>query len=139
MGVSAEDRRVLHECLPLVLERMRPMSERFYDNLFVLEPEVQELFAAHLGGRGMRFVGTLATVVALVEDEAALDRSAAALGRAHAGYGVKPEHYPALGHALLVTLGETLGREFTARRQAAWRAAYDALAERMIAAGDHES
>lgn len=135
--VSAEDKRMLRECLPLVLERMQLMSDRFFDNLLVLQPELRGLFEAHLGGGSMRFVGTLTTIVALIEDEESLDRAAAAMARAHEAYGVCAEHFPPLGHALMVTLGETLGIEFTSRRCKAWRAAYDMLAERMIAAGRH--
>lgn len=133
-GVSAEDIRVLRECLPLVFERIRPMSDRFFGNLFVLQPELRGFFQAHLGSGGMRFVGTLTTIVALIDDEETLDRAAAAMARTHDVYGVRPEHFPPLGHALMVTLGETLGTEFTSRRREAWRAAYDLLAERMIAA-----
>lgn len=134
---SAKDKQVLRECLPLVIERMQPMSERFFDNLFVLEPQLRDYFEAHLGRGGMRFVGTLTTIVALIEDEESLDRSATALARTHETYGVRPEHFPPLGHALLVTLGEILGSEFTRRRCEAWRRAYDMLAERMIAATGH--
>ena len=40
-----------------------------------------------------------------------------------------------MGTALLVTLGETLGPDFTTRLQQAWRAAYDHFAEEMIVRG----
>ena len=47
-----------------------------------------------------------------------------ALGRRHAGYGVRPEHYDTVGAALLWTLEQGLGDAFTDDVRAAWAEAY---------------
>lgn len=56
------------------------------------------------------------------------------LAKRHVAYGVKPAHYPLVGAALLWTLGQGLGDEFTPELSAAWAAAYSTLSEVMIAA-----
>jgi hemoglobin-like flavoprotein len=54
-----------------------------------------------------------------------------ALGRRHAGYGVRDEHYATVGAALLWTLERGLGEAFTPATRAAWAAAYALLAATM--------
>ena len=54
------------------------------------------------------------------------------LGRRHAGYGVKDEHYASVGAALLWTLERGLGAAWTPELAAAWVAAYTTLSQFMI-------
>jgi hemoglobin-like flavoprotein len=54
-----------------------------------------------------------------------------ALGRRHAGYGVKESDYDTVGSALLWTLEKGLGAAFTADVEAAWAAVYQVLASTM--------
>jgi hemoglobin-like flavoprotein len=49
------------------------------------------------------------------------------LGRRHEGYGVKEEHYESVGAALLWTLGQGLGEEFTPEVEQAWAETYGTL------------
>jgi len=46
-----------------------------------------------------------------------------ALGRRHAGYNVRDEHYSTVGLALLWTLDKGLGKDFTPDVRDAWAAA----------------
>ena len=50
------------------------------------------------------------------------------LGKRHVDYRVKPEHYDTVGAALLWTLGQGLGEEFTPEVEAAWTEVYTTLA-----------
>jgi hemoglobin-like flavoprotein len=134
--LDAEERAVLRESLALVHERLEPLSMAFYDNLFAVAPQMRGLFRDDLGGQGMRFMTTLVTIAELVDRPEAFDAAVAGLARAHARFGVRPEHYPPMGTALLVTLGETLGPGFTEARRRAWRAAYHAVADAMAAHAD---
>ena len=62
-----------------------------------------------------------------------------ALGKRHAGYDVKQEHYATVGAALLWTLGQGLGEAFTPEVEAAWTEVYGILAATMQnAAADPE-
>jgi hemoglobin-like flavoprotein len=49
----------------------------------------------------------------------------------HAGYGVKDEHYDTVAEALLWTLEQGLGSDFTTEARDAWVAVYTVLASTM--------
>ena len=51
----------------------------------------------------------------------------------HVSYGVVPAHYAKAGEALIWTLEQGLGPDFTPKTKAAWLATYEALAGIMIA------
>ena len=55
-----------------------------------------------------------------------------ALGRRHANYNVRAERYDTVGQALLPTLSQGLGDDFTNEVREAWTAAYTLLATVMI-------
>ena len=50
------------------------------------------------------------------------------LGRKHVEYGVVDAHYDSVGSALIWTLAQGLGADFTPEVEAAWAEAYDFLA-----------
>ena len=54
-----------------------------------------------------------------------------ALGRRHVGYGVRDRHYLTVGEALLWTLEQGLGKDFTPETKQAWIEAYGLLATTM--------
>jgi hemoglobin-like flavoprotein len=56
------------------------------------------------------------------------------LGRRHVGYGVTAEHYELVGEALLWTLEQGLGDDFTPSVKAAWQEAYVTLSGAMKSA-----
>ncbi len=51
-----------------------------------------------------------------------------ALGRRHGGYGVVDAHYTTVAEALLWTLEQGLGDDFTLETRSAWVAAYALMA-----------
>ena len=59
--------------------------------------------------------------------------AARSLAKRHVGYGVKAADYAPVGAALLWTLEQGLGEQWTPALAAAWRAAYTLLSEFMIA------
>ena len=106
----------------------------FYDNLFALAPELRALFRSDIASQGMRFMSTLATIADLLDAPAELATEIDESAKAHAGIGVRAANFAPMGAALMVTLAETLGEEFTPELQAAWHAAcYDHFAALMIA------
>ena len=54
------------------------------------------------------------------------------MGKRHAGYGVKREHYGAVGSALLATFAEQLGPGWTPEIETAWVEAYGAISSLMM-------
>ena len=61
-----------------------------------------------------------------------------ALGQRHVGYGVQEQDYAVVGEALLWTLGQGLGEDFTDEVKQAWTETYTTLAGVMIEASKAE-
>jgi hemoglobin-like flavoprotein len=74
----------------------------------------------------------LTTIVSQLNHLDELVPAAQALGRRHARYGVKEEHYATVGDAFLWTLGAGLGDDFTEDVKTAWITAYTTLSNVMI-------
>ena len=138
MPISEAEIRVVRESLRMVRQHLAPASEAFYENLFAVEPALRTLFRSDLQSQGMRFMSTLATIADLLDAPAELGFEIADLAHAHAGVGVRAAHFAPMGVALMVTLAETLGEDYTPDLQAAWHAAYDHFAALMIARGGFE-
>lgn len=110
----------------------------FYDNLFTADPALVPLFKAHLKGtmeeQGKKLMLMLGIAVKELTNPQVLVPALQNLGSRHAGYGVKDEHYQTVGEALLKTLAQGLGDQFTPPVRAAWAAAYEAIAAIMKSA-----
>ena len=116
--------------------KVAPIANRaaalFYGRLFETAPETRALFCGDMGRQGRKLMAAVATVVNSLGDFAAIVPVARDLAKRHVAYGVAPEHYARVGSALLWTLEQGLGDEFTPALRAAWEAAYSALSEVMI-------
>jgi hemoglobin-like flavoprotein len=107
----------------------------FYGRLFELDPALERLFRRTDMARQRRvLMGTLAVVVKTLDRIEELLPAVEALGRRHAGYGVRESHYATVGAALLWTLEQGLGEAFTPAVREAWTEAYGTLASVMIEA-----
>jgi nitric oxide dioxygenase len=106
----------------------------FYGRLFETTPELRALFHRGMHVQGQKLMRALATVVDGLGHIEAIAPVVRDLAKRHVAYGVQPEHYPLVGAALLWTLEQGLGDEFTPTLRAAWATAYSALSEMMIAA-----
>lgn len=114
-----------------------PISETaadlFYGRLFEIAPQVKPLFqSTDIKEQGKKLMATLAFVVGGLNDLSAILPAAKALAVRHVDYGVKAEDYGPVGEALIWTLGQGLGEDFTAETRDAWLAAYSALSDVMI-------
>jgi len=126
------------ELVQQTFARIQPIAGQaallFYDRLFVLEPELRPLFKSGIEDQGRRLMQAIGTAVhnlARLEDVAP---ALQALGRRHAGYGVREGHFGLVAVALLWALDRSLGEAFTAEVEEAWIVAYMALAGIMRAA-----
>lgn len=104
----------------------------FYDKLFELDPESRAMFGrANMDEQRHRLMETLGQLVAELDDAERLITDLVVLGRRHAVYGVRDSDYDSAGVALLWTLEQALGPEFTPEARAAWIEAYHAIASVM--------
>ena len=103
-------------------------ADLFYDRLFVIAPEVRPLFPGDLKEQKKKLIAMLATAVTNLHQVDSIAPAVADLGKRHAAYGVKAEHYQPVGAALLWTLEQGLGPDFTPPVKDAWTSAYLLLA-----------
>jgi hemoglobin-like flavoprotein len=111
----------------------------FYDRLFELDPSLRRLFRrTDMAQQKKILMQTLTVVVKSLDRVDQLVPALQAMGRRHAGYGVRPAHYETVGEALLWTLGQGLGEQFTPDLRDAWAEAYTLLASVMIDAAQED-
>jgi len=108
-----------------------PAAQLFYDRLFSLDPSLKAMFRGDMKEQGRRLMNMITFAVNGLPRLEAIIPGVQALGRRHAGYGVKDSHYATVGTALLWTLSEGLGAAFTDEVKEAWAAAYGVLANTM--------
>lgn len=106
----------------------------FYGRLFEIAPEVKPMFKGDMKEQGRKLMGILAVVVGGLKNLETVVPAAEALAVKHNGYGVTPDHYTPVGSALLWTLEQGLGSDFTPETKEAWTSAYALLSGAMIAA-----
>jgi hemoglobin-like flavoprotein len=112
----------------------------FYGRLFELDPAIERLFRrTDMPAQRKVLMQTLTVVVKSLDKLDQIVPAVQALGRRHAGYGVREEHYATVGAALLWTLERGLGDAFTPEVRDAWADAYGILATVMIEAARPET
>ena len=106
-------------------------GQLFYGKLFELDPSLKELFPEDLTGQIENLMTMVATAVNGLKRLDAIVPAVRDLGRRHVGYGVKDGDYDTVGAALLWTLEQGLGPDFTPATEEAWTACYVLLATTM--------
>jgi hemoglobin-like flavoprotein len=106
-------------------------AQLFYGRLFDLDPSLRGLFKGDMAEQGRKLMTMINTVVTSLDNLAPLLVAVEDLGRRHVAYGVTEAHYDTVGSALLWTLGQGLGEQFTPPVEAAWTEAYTVLADAM--------
>ncbi len=111
-------------------------ADLFYGRLFELDPTLRAYFSEDLSTQKDKLMTTLAFAVAGLNRPETILPAVQELGRRHVGYGVCTEHYQTVGAALLWTLAQGLGDQFTPEVEAAWTAVYTLLANTMLEAAN---
>ena len=104
------------------------VADLFYTRLFHLEPDLRVLFKGDMADQGRKLMQMIAVAVRSLDIPEAIIPAVQALGVRHVRYGVKDADYQAVGSALLWTLEQGLGAEFTLDVKAAWTETYGLLA-----------
>ena len=129
--MNSEQVKLVKESFAKVLPIADTAADLFYARLFELDPSLRHMFPADLAEQKHKLMMTLKFAVNSLSRLDELVPAVQALGRRHAGYGVKNEHYHTVGAALLWTLEQGLGEAFTPEVKAAWVAVYTILANTM--------
>lgn len=104
-------------------------ATKFYKNLFAIAPELKPLFQKfYLEQQGSKLMQTLSILLGSVNRLDVIAPEIEALGDRHRGFGVEERHYAIVGQALISTLSDVLGSDFTPRHETAWIKTYALLA-----------
>src|SRR5438552_9317797 len=118
-------------------EKVKPIADTaaalFYGRLFDLDPKLERLFKGDLEGQGRKLMHMIGLAVKGLNHPAELLPLLHELGERHAAYGVAEHDYETVGAALLWTLKQGLGDQFTAKVCEAWTAVYELLSGAMKA------
>ncbi len=117
-----------------ILPQADEFGPKFYEHLFGLDPALKEMFKEDIAVQSKKLMRMLATLVAGIDSLETIVPTLEALAIRHVGYGVRDEHYNAVGQSLLWTLDQQLGEAFTPQVKNAWTATYVLIAETMKAA-----
>ncbi|HEY0486014.1 MAG TPA: globin domain-containing protein [Mycobacteriales bacterium] len=136
---SSPDIGVLRETLARIGRRADRAAGFFYAKLFLEHPEIRELFPVQMDVQRARLVRAVLRILqgldeAREDGPEGLERFLDALGRDHRKFGVRPEHYVAVGRCLVAALREYSGSHWTPAVEAVWVDAYELVAGRMVAA-----
>ena len=129
--VTPEDVSLVQSSWAKVAPISDTAADLFYGKLFELDPSLQELFPEDMTEQKKKLMQTLAVCVNGLSDLGEIVPAVKALGQRHVGYKVKDEHYETVGTALLWTLGQGLGDDFTPETENAWTGVYTVLATTM--------
>ncbi|NEP63614.1 MAG: HAMP domain-containing protein [Symploca sp. SIO2G7] len=115
--------------------KVKPIADKagelFYQRLFEQNPDLRHLFSGDMVEQQRKLMSTLAIAVEGLRRPENIIPAVQELGRRHAGYGVMEEHYAVVGEALLWTLKQGLGDEFTLPVRRAWEEAFTYLSRIM--------
>lgn len=103
----------------------------FYDKLFELDPSLRPMFKGDIAEQGRKLMTMLNTAVRGLDHLDQLVPAVRALGERHRSYGVEHDHYATVAVALLWTLEQGLGEDFTPEVRGAWTEVYTVLAQTM--------
>jgi hemoglobin-like flavoprotein len=129
------DTSLLRDTLERTLAHDDTFPQRFYERLLDAHPELRPMFHRNSpGAQNKMFAQKLTALVDHLGEPAWLDRELPALAASHASYGVTTEMYGWVGDALIATVAEACGDEWTPAAERAWREAYAMLARAILAA-----
>jgi class 3 adenylate cyclase/hemoglobin-like flavoprotein len=113
----------LQSSLEYLLVNEDDFAEKFYARVFEKSPDVRNLFKNNLKQQGRLLTHMLGGIIYTMSRPEHMQLGLKELGRNHARYGVKPEHYPVVLESLLETIEEQLGELYTENLAVAWEKA----------------
>ncbi len=109
---------------------------RFYERFFETTPHLSKLFDNDIERQAKMFLQALSVIVNSLSSTERAARVLKRLGDIHHSYGVEPDHYTLLGTALIETIRESLGDNFSDEANEAWTAAFRLISSVMISASE---
>lgn len=119
---------------------METVGGLFYNRLFEEMPEVKHMFSrTPIPEQSRKLLTMLSYVISKLDKLDEIMEEVTKLAQRHTKYGVKDEHYAAVGAALLWTLEKGLAEHWNDSVRIAWTEVYTTLAGAMMAAQQEEA
>jgi hemoglobin-like flavoprotein len=132
--MTEEQQALIRDSFAKIAPSAEAVAAMFYGRLFELDPTLRPLFKGDMAAQGRKLMTMIATAVANLHQLNTVIPAVQHLGEQHLRYGVKDADYDTVGSALLWTLGQGLGDDFTPAMRQAWTECYVTLAGVMQAA-----
>jgi len=133
--LDEKKRALIKATVPTLVAHGEALTRHFYERLFRQHPKLKEVFNQGHQLSGMQKQALAGAVLAYAQniDQPEVLRSALEhIAHKHVSLGIRPEHYPLVGHQLLASMSEVMGADATPELLEAWGAAYGQLAEILI-------
>jgi hemoglobin-like flavoprotein len=104
---------VIQASFDMLLTDADALAAAFYARLFQLNPSIRGLFPADMAEQQHKFMTLLNLAVNGLWDPDSIAPVLRQMGQRHVSYGVRPAHYANIEDALLTTLQQFLGQQYT--------------------------
>ena len=115
------------------------VGDVFYSKLFFDMPYLEKLFHTPKDEQSRKLIEMLSVIVGRLDNLEELTEEIKQLAIRHVQYGVKEQHYKAVGTALLWTLQQGLGRDWNEEIKEAWASCFHTLSTAMINASGYKN
>lgn len=132
LNLTEHQQHLVQSSFEVLVENVDVAAQTFYDHLFALDPSLKGMFREDMRVQGRKLMQMFLTLVNGLNQPEGLLPVLSDMGKRHVTYGVKPEHFPIVGKALLQTMEQALGDDFTPDMAAAWQTTYDGLKQIVI-------
>jgi hemoglobin-like flavoprotein len=112
----------------------RSIADLCYRRFFELAPEAVSMFPRDMHRQKLKLMDMIAALVGALDQRELFQSLIRHSGRQHAGFGVKPSQYVALGEALIWSFEQQLGVAFTPDLREAWKELYSTVQDAMLRA-----
>lgn len=123
----------LQEGLSKIESRKEGFATRFYENLFLLRPDVQPLFEkTDMQKQQQMLISALFLIVRNAQNPSLFTMVLHNLGERHIGYGTVGHCFPDMAQALVKTFSEFIGPDWTIEQERAWLTAFAEINRLML-------
>ena len=122
---------------PVAAKDHTAIGHLFYNRLFEIAPETKDLFGVSVSTQSDKVGIMLSYIINKLDKLDDIIDEVAKLARAHASYGVTPEHYALGGDVFLWSLEKLFGDSWNEELKEAWADCYATLVTAMINAAEY--
>jgi hemoglobin-like flavoprotein len=116
----------------MLADHMTELASAFYVRLFKVLPQARPLFKIDIDVQSQHLAAALAIIVRNLRWLDVLEESLADLGVHHARVGVHPEQYPIVCRAMVETIRDGSGQNWSAELEQDWTQALAAVSRIMM-------